>query len=306
MQNNHPWLRTDLALEVKESFPNDQVEINGVRLTETYQKEIDLKISTVCIQTASGAAAMKKPMGSYITLESPTLLEGQTEKQIALTKEIAKTLQHLIQPTKKDRILIVGLGNRNITPDAIGPFVIDQLYITRHLIREFGSDFQTKYQLANISAIAPGVMAQTGMECSELLKGIISETNPSLVIAIDALAARSVHRLATTIQITDTGICPGSGIGNHRTSLDRKTLGIPVFAIGIPTVIESSTIIGDAITQFCDKQGFQTEQIQGFCQELCQSISKPMFVTPKDIDDSVRAVCTILSDALYDCFFTSL
>ena len=180
-------------------------------------------------------------------------------------------------------VLVVGLGNREITPDALGPRVADNMMITRHVIREFG-----KYALGAehsnlISSIVPGVMAQTGMESLEIIRGVIRETEPDCIVAVDALAARSVKRLNRTIQITNTGINPGSGVGNHRHGLNRESVGIPVIAIGVPTVVDAATIVNDAIS--------------GYYEEVDCTLNS-FFVTPKDIDESIKRLSFTISEGL--------
>ena len=147
-------------------------------------------------------------------------------------------------------VLVAGLGNRSVTPDALGPQVADNLCITRHLLEEYGSAAFANGSVQAVSAVVPGVMAQTGMETGEILSGIIRQVRPDCLIAIDALAARSARRLCRTIQISDTGICPGSGVGNHRHSITEKTVGVPVIALGIPTVVEAATIVQDSMAEF--------------------------------------------------------
>lgn len=198
-------------------------------------------------------------------------------------------------------MLIAGLGNREITPDALGPEVVDNLFVTRHLIKEYGEEFQAENKLANVSAISPGVMGQTGMETSEILKGIIKETKPDLVIVIDALAARNVHRLNTTVQLTDTGICPGSGVGNNRQALNKESLGVDVIALGVPTVVNAATIVNDTMEQFMVKQGFQEKEINQFNNEINEQIIYNMFVTPKNIDESIKRISFTISEALNSC-----
>ena len=180
-------------------------------------------------------------------------------------------------------VLVVGLGNREITPDALGPRVADNMMITRHVIREFG-----KYALGAehsnlISSIVPGVMAQTGMESLEIIRGVIRETEPDCIVAVDALEARSVKRLNRTIQITNTGINPGSGVGNHRHGLNRESVGIPVIAIGVPTVVDAATIVNDAIS--------------GYYEEVDCTLNS-FFVTPKDIDESIKRLSFTISEGL--------
>ena len=294
-------VRTDLALEVRESFEED-TEIKGVIVTEDHNEELNLKVTTVEIKDEHGAKMMQKPIGTYITIEAPNLKESDESYHEPISKEIAKYLSLLTKDIKSKEILVAGLGNREVTPDILGPLVVDHLFVTRHLIRQFGEEFQQKHKLGNVAAIAPGVMAQTGMETSEIIKGIVEETHPKLVIVIDALAARSVNRLNTTVQITDTGISPGSGVGNHRNALNKETLGVDVIALGVPTVVDAATIVHDTLEQFMHKAGFEEEQVQHFTHQVMQETIHNMFVTPKNIDDSVKRISYTISEALNQCF----
>lgn len=171
--------RTDLALEVRETFEDDDVEIKGVSLKEDYDETTNIRVTTVVIKDEQGAKAMGKPIGTYITIEASRLNENDDSYQEPVSKEIAKYLKKLIGNTNHKEVLVAGLGNREITPDALGPEVVDNLFVTRHLIREYGRNFQEENNLVNVSAISPGVMGQTGMETGEILKGIIEETKPS-------------------------------------------------------------------------------------------------------------------------------
>lgn len=294
--------RTDLALEVRETFEDDDVEIMGVSLIEDYDETSNIRVTTVVIEDEKGADAMGKPIGTYITIEASRLNENDESYQEPVSKEIAKQLNKLMTNGKHKEILVAGLGNREITPDALGPEVVDNLFVTRHLIREYGRDFQEENNLLNVSAISPGVMGQTGMETGEILKGIINETKPSLIIVIDALASRSVERLNTTIQITDTGICPGSGVGNNRQALNKESLGVEVIALGVPTVVDAATIVNDTMEEFMIKQGFGQNEIQQFNKEINQQIICNMFVTPKNIDESIKRISFTISEALNSCF----
>lgn len=294
--------RTDLALEVRETFEDDDVEIMGVSLIEDYDETSNIRVTTVVIEDEKGADAMGKPIGTYITIEASRLNENDESYQEPVSKEIAKQLNKLMTNGKHKEILVAGLGNREITPDALGPEVVDNLFVTRHLIREYGRDFQEENNLLNVSAISPGVMGQTGMETGEILKGIINETKPSLIIVIDALASRSVERLNTTIQITDTGICPGSGVGNNRQALNKESLGVEVIALGVPTVVDAATIVNDTMEGFMIKQGFGQNEIQQFNKEINQQIICNMFVTPKNIDESIKRISFTISEALNSCF----
>ena len=195
-------VRTDLALEQRERFVSDQIEIPGVAVEETYDDMCEVRVTTVRIETENGAAVMGKPVGNYITLEAPKMAEADESYHREISGKLMEVLEGCL-PEKEDgqSILIIGLGNRNVTPDALGPLVVEHLDITRHLVKEYG-----KYALGGeadrlVSAVVPGVMGQTGMETVEIVRGIVEETEPDFVIAIDALAARSVRRLNRTIQI---------------------------------------------------------------------------------------------------------
>lgn len=295
-------IRTDLALEVRESFPEDDVEIKGVILTEDFDEKNNIRVSTVEIKDEKGAKAMQKPVGTYITIEAPEINESDIDYHKPVSDEIAKHLRRLAGNLKKEEVLVVGLGNREVTPDALGPQVVDNLFITRHLIKEYGDEFREKNRLGSVSAISPGVMAQTGMETVEIIKGIIKETNPKLLIVIDALASRSINRLNTTVQLTDTGISPGSGIGNNRKAINEESLGTKVIALGVPTVVDAATIVSDILTKYMEKSGFDEADINQFITEIREQQIENMFVTPKNIDESVKRISYTISEALNSCF----
>lgn len=198
-------IRTDLALEARESFEEKDVEIRGVVIEEEYDEERDIRVTTVRIETENGAKAMGKPVGIYITLEAPKLSEPDEGYHREVSERLAEFLQELFGTQEEKSVLVVGLGNREVTPDALGPEVVGNLLITRHVLREYGKAAIGKEKVHPVSGIVPGVMAQTGMETFEIIKGIIGETHPDLVVAVDALAARSTKRLNRTIQISDAG-----------------------------------------------------------------------------------------------------
>jgi spore protease len=298
--------RTDLALEVRESFPEDDVEIKGVILTEDIDKKNKIRVSTVVIKDEAGSRAMERPIGTYITIEAPELNNSSDDYHKSVSHYISKNLKKLTGTLYRDEILVVGLGNREVTPDALGPQVVDNLFVTRHLIREFGDEFKEKNHLGNVSAISPGVMAQTGMETLEIIKGVIKETNPKLIIVIDALASRSINRLNTTVQIADTGISPGSGVGNNRKALNEENLGVKVIAIGVPTVVDAATIVADTLTKYMETTGFNEEEIYGFISDVNSKQMDNMFVTPKNIDEMVKRISYTVSEAINSCFSASL
>ena len=218
--------RTDLAVELREDFSEDDERIKGVTVKEVYHKHRNVNVSTVKITDASGAEAMGRPIGTYITVEAKGLQEGEEKLRRFVAETLSEQLLHLIEnagtPEKEEKeILVVGLGNREATPDALGPLTVDELVVTRHLILQLGEEFRKKYHLTSFCALAAGVLAQTGMESGEVIKSVVREMKPDQVIAIDALAARSTERLGTTVQITDTGIYPGAGIGNNRQALNK-------------------------------------------------------------------------------------
>ncbi len=273
-------MRTDLALEERESFDGSGVEIHGVEVEESCDEERDVRLTRVKIVSERGAREMGKSRGTYLTLEAPGLASPDEDYHREVSEVIADLLRELTGTAES--VLVAGLGNRDVTPDALGPQAVSNLMITRHLIREYGREMMGMDGCCVVSGIVPGVMAQTGMETSEILQGIIEETRPDLLIVIDALAARSTRRLGRTVQITDTGIQPGSGVGNHRESLTKESLGIPVIAIGVPTVVEAAAIVYDA---------------QGNCEKMPPHLNG-MFVTPKNIDELIRQLSFTLSEAL--------
>ena len=217
-------IRTDLAVEAREHFKEENVEVRGVEVNESYDEEKDIRTTVVKITTENGAKAMGRPQGSYITIEAPNLSVPDEDYHREVSREIARHLRQLIDLETEKSILVVGLGNQAITADSLGPHVVENLHMTRHIIREYGLKGMGEEKMHRTSGIVPGVMAQTGMETSEIVEGVVSVTKPDVVIAIDALAARSTRRLNRTIQITDTGINPGSGVGNYRIGLTQEIL----------------------------------------------------------------------------------
>ncbi len=293
-------IHTDLALEDKERFESDNVEVSGVSVEEIYNSEKEIQIVTVKIITENGAKVMRKPVGTYITIEAPNLTVPDEEYQTGIAEELAFYLKDLLNIEEKDyTVLIVGLGNRDVTPDALGPHVVEELNVTRHIIREYGKYAMNEKEAHMVSAIAPGVMAQTGMESSEIIKGIVSEIHPDFVVAIDALAARNTKRLNRTIQIADTGINPGSGVGNHRQGITKEIMGVPVIAIGVPTVVDAATIVRDTMESILDSADI-SEPLEK--QDMMEGLIAPhlygMFVTPKDIDETITLIGTTISKAL--------
>ena len=290
-------IRTDLALEARESVSEKEEHLHGVQVEEEYKEESEIRITRVTIGSKNGARLLGKAMGTYVTLEAPNMAHPDEDYHEEIARELADQIKSLL-PKKKEQlsILIVGLGNREVTADSLGPRVVDNLTITRHMVMEFGNAAYEGRKLPLTSSLVPGVMAQTGMETMEIIRGVIRETDPDAVIAIDALAARSVRRLNCTIQVTDTGINPGSGVCNHRCGLNEESLGIPVIGIGVPTVVDGATIVHDAIAHLLEN--LEESEMEEFLQELITPRLHSMFVTPKDVDETVKRLSYTISEGI--------
>jgi len=244
----------------------------------------NMKITKVIIRTENGAKAMGKPRGNYITLEAPDMADSDEDYHREISRQLARILKELLPIEDKElSVLIVGLGNREVTADSLGPNVVDNLFVNRHIVMEYGKVAYNRTKMHLVSSLVPGVMAKTGMESAEIIKGVIGETKPDQVIVIDALAARSTKRLNRTIQITNTGIHPGSGEGNHRNALTEESLGAPVIAIGVPTVVDAATIVNDALA---DKAPSNLAELNN------------MYVTSKDVDYQVKQISHIICDGI--------
>ena len=303
-------IRTDLALEEKERFESDQVEVQGVVLEEEYDKEREIRVTTVRIETENGAKTMGKPVGTYLTIEAPNLSSPDEGIHREVSEELAKYLievmKKIIPESEQDKeVLVIGLGNRQATPDALGPYVA-------HIVKEYGKYAALEEMNCVVSAIVPGVMAQTGMETAEIIKGVVRETKPDLLIVIDALAARNSRRLNRTIQIADTGINPGSGVGNYRNAITKETIGVPVIAIGVPTVVDAVTIVSDTMENLLSALetseslkgvglvlgGYSEAEKYELIKELIAPNLNSMFMTPKDIDETVKRLSYTISEGL--------
>lgn len=289
-------IRTDLAVETSEKRP-DGKEISGL-LVEKEKRGEDITITKVCIETQKAAKTMGKPRGTYISIEADQMMEEDSDYHREISEIFSEQLKNFLpKQYQKKKILVIGLGNREVTPDALGPKVIDQLFITRHLLEEFGKYMVELEECCSISGIVPGVMAQTGMETVEILQGVVAQTKPDIVIAVDALAARSIKRLNRTIQITDTGIIPGSGVGNYRNAITKEHLGIPVIAVGIPTVVDAATIVADFCTGLMENKQ-ELEEMEETVRGMIPPKLNAMYVTSKDIDEAVNRLSYTISEGL--------
>lgn len=306
-------IRTDLALETRERFVSDHVEIPGVSVEETYDEEREIRTTRVVVETENGAKMMGKPVGTYLTIEAPNMAVPDEDYHREISKKLAEDIKELVPERKEEvSVLVVGLGNREVTPDALGPYVADHLHVTRHIVKEYGKYAMGKDQVYLVSAVVPGVTGQTGMETLEIVKGVVEETEPDFVVAIDALAARNSKRLNRTIQITDTGICPGSGVGNHRLALNSEMLGVKVIGIGVPTVVDAVTIVNDTMENFIvalessellksvgeTLRSYNEAEKQELIRELIAPHLNGMYMTPKNIDDTIKRVSFTISEAL--------
>ncbi len=276
-------VRTDLALEARESIEDKAEGLHGVTVEEEYEEACDVHITKVVVETKNGAKILGKPMGTYITLEAPAMTEPEEDYHQEISEILAREIREILpEPDREQSILVVGLGNREVTADSLGPNVVDNLFINRHIVREYGKVAYNRSKMHQVSSLVPGVMAKTGMESAEIIKGVIGETKPDMVIVIDALAARSTKRLNRTIQITNTGIHPGSGVGNHRNAITQESLRVPVLALGVPTVVDAATIVGDAMGE----------------RPVALKELNNMYVTTKDVDQQIQQISHILCDGI--------
>ena len=285
-------IRTDLALEARESVNEEESKLRGVSVEEHYEEEADLRITKVTIDTKNAEKMLGKPMGVYVTMEAPAMVEPDDDYHREISEALAEELLKMMpQEQEEQSVLVVGLGNREVTADALGPQVIDNLLITRHVVKNYGKAAYNCTRMNLVSSIEPGVMAKTGMETAEIISGVVKETGPDVLIVVDALAARSTRRLNRTIQITNTGIQPGSGVGNHRNALTQETLGVPVIAIGIPTVVDALEKLMSGEKEF-DAVKYMGQHRMAFAE------LNNMYMTGKDIDSVVKRVSYTVSEGI--------
>lgn len=303
-------VRTDLALEAHAAVAGPGGTVPGVDYEE--DRGLHATITRVRVRTPEAADRLGKAIGTYVTIDAPGLRNRNRELQEEMAAVLADELSHLMGLGPLDDVLVVGLGNWNATPDALGPKVVAGLLVTRHLKvyvpEELAGDVR------GVAAISPGVLGLTGVETGEIVRGIVERIQPRAVICIDALAARSLSRIVTTIQVSDAGINPGAGVGNRRMGLTRETLGVPVYAIGVPTVVHAATIAHDAIEAVADRLRFRgpsfaglagldpQERLQLVHEVLSQAVGE-LVVTPKEVDvlisDSARMIAGALNAALH-------
>ena len=279
-----------------ESIGENQKGIEGVQVN-THQAG-GVRHTRIRIQQERAAELLGRRRGEYVTLECGTLPACEARQRELLTRMMAIDLKRMLPP--RGEVLVVGLGNRNVTADALGTRVVERMLVTRHLHQAMAEELKGK--LRGVSAIAPGVLGLTGIETAELCRGLVQHVKPCAVIAIDALAAYETQRICTAVQITDTGIQPGSGVGNHRLGLTRETLGVKVIAVGVPMVVYASTIARDAMSRLIDSYGMcepgQEEAAEKLLRQVTDGFLGDMVVTPREIDELVLNVASLLADGL--------
>lgn len=303
--------RTDLASERRDIYQkanNVEGQINGV---ESEQEEIDenLRVERVKITNEEGEKVIGKPVGTYVTVDIKGLKIAQEEElekaATVVSQELGKIIDNHID--KQGEILVVGLGNIYVTPDSLGPKVINDIEVTRHIINYLPQYVEKGTRM--VSAISPGVLGTTGIETVEILKGIVDNINPKLLIVIDALASRSIERISSTVQISDTGIVPGAGVGNTRSEISKNSLGIPVVAIGIPTVVETAVLVNDSLDLFIKKLQEEAKsndylnrlKEEDNYEEIKEALIPKeynLIVTPKEIDELIENMTKIVATGI--------
>lgn len=297
-------INLDLAVEAREIVRGETgQEIPGVRVNRENYEHAGVTIVEVVEKSAE--AIMGKPVGTYITIEAPILRENNPAAHHQIAEILARQLDRLIgnMPAYAN-ILLVGLGNWHATPDALGPKVIEKSLVTRHLFNYAPQEL--KGGMRAVSALAPGVLGITGIETAEIIKGVVEKIHPEMIIVIDSLAARSVTRICTTIQIADTGISPGSGIGNRRAGINRESMGVPVLAIGVPTVVHAAVIAQDSINGFLEQWQNNNQSLAGmnpgFARHIIGKVLEPfggdLTVTPKEIDALIQSMAKVIAGGI--------
>lgn len=282
------FVRTDLAMENLDGE-------NGLPGTDVHHWENgDIQITEVIIRTDEAARQLGKSRGTYLTLECRLLSEHDPDARMAMANLLGEELGRLIVPKKDAPVLVIGLGNRSVTPDALGPAVIDKTLVTRHML---GSAY-THADMNSVCAVAPGVLGVTGIETVEMAESLVQKLKPSAVLCVDSLAARDSGRIGCTVQISNTGIQPGSGVGNHRKALTRESLGVEVIAVGIPTVIYAATLAKDAFTLLAGKAGANEDALSAMERDLLETELGNMIVTPRDIDMIISNCAMMIAEGI--------
>lgn len=303
-KNNN--INVDLAIEAHDIVRGQLgTEIPGAVVDR--HKFPNAAVTTVKVVEERAAQMMGKPVGTYITIEAPAIRDNNRIAQKEVAEVLAQQLSSLFSLPDNANVLIVGLGNWQATPDSLGPKVVEQTIVTRHLYRYAPEEL--KGGMRSVSAMAPGVLGITGIESAEIIKGVVEKIQPELIIAIDALAAGSVDRIGTTIQIADTGVSPGSGIGNKRTGINRETMGVLTIAIGVPTVVNAAIIAQITIERFLEKlqtnpmlnkvqQSVMPDYTQGVINDILSPFGGNLMVTPKEVDSLILDTSKIVAGGI--------
>lgn len=303
-------IRTDLAIEAREMLEEQNGDVDDGILVKNEESET-MNITYVEILNENGSKAMGKPQGNYITIESDKLKENDVSSHQEISHKLLECITELSKAKEDTVFLVVGLGNWNITPDALGPKVVSKIFVTRHMFDTLPKELNGAVR--PVAAVSPGVMGITGIETGEIIKGIVEKMKPDVIIAIDALAARRFNRINSTIQLSDTGISPGAGVGNRRMALNEETLGVPVIAIGVPTVVDAATLVNDTMdtmlaqmkeaadkgTQFYEMlENMEGEERYQLIYDLLDPYAGNMFVTPKEVDAVIDRLSGIIASAI--------
>ena len=282
-------IRTDLAME---SFGHGGEGMPGVHVN--HWEEMGVSLTEVVVETEEASRALGKAVGVYMTLECPAIRQRDLDARLAVANLLGEEIARMLGREGDAPVLVVGLGNRRITPDSLGPQTVDRTLVTRHMFEEL-PDFADE-RMRSVCAIAPGVLGVTGIETMEMVEALVAKVRPRAILCVDSLAARAAGRIGTAIQLTDTGIQPGSGVGNHRRSLTRETLGVPVIAVGMPTVIYAATLTRDAMeTLSPDTAEDDLDRVE---QELLTGAQGEMVVTPREIDEIISDTAGVIATAV--------
>ncbi|MEZ4357409.1 MAG: GPR endopeptidase [Eubacteriales bacterium] len=284
-------VRTDLASEAVQQAGSD---IEGIKSSE--EKKGDITITRVEVLNEQGEKAIGKKIGNYVTISMKPFSEMSIEEQKNAQEVTAAEIRAMSNGNVFKNVLIAGLGNRNVTADSLGPAVCDNVFVTRHFSQDMIPE-ELKGKLNAVSAISPGVLGVTGIETGEIIRGVVKNVKPDLVLVVDSLASRSLDRIMTTIQLSDAGISPGSGIGNKRFTIDKETLKVPVIAIGVPLVVYASTIAYDLISEALGNAN-DANRIKTLVDKISKVNGSTMVVTPKEIDFIVDTCASVVSSAI--------
>lgn len=306
-------VRTDLALEAREMYTEshkNEKDIDGIEVIEEAHQ--DIKVTTVKVKNDEGSKKIGKPKGNYVTIDIPNFTAYDGETMDRVSQVVAEVLGRMIKIDVEKTALVVGLGNWQVTPDALGPKVTNGIMVTRHLKTVMPDVIDDSVR--PVCSVAPGVLGVTGVETVEIIKGVVERVKPDVVICVDALAARRVERVNNTIQIGDTGISPGAGVGNNRKQINEENLGVKVIAIGVPTVVDAVTIANDTIDLVVDSlihnsnsgnefysmlKNLDRSEKGALIREVLSSKELgEMIVTPKDIDLVINSIAKIISNGI--------